>query len=137
MTSTLIVNLAYIGTILIKKGILIRGGITIGNLVHNEDGIVFGQGLIDAYMLESKAAKFPRIILSNKLIGQLNYPLLSKRERYPYHLYVERFHDGCAGFHQMIFYQVMKCSTFLTKETTVRDLDVIRKMIVGGLDSSF
>jgi len=137
MASTLIVNLAYIGTILIKKGILIRGGITTGNLVHNEDGIVFGQGLIDAYMLESKAAKFPRIILSNKLIGQLNYPLLSKRERYPYHLYVERFQDGCVGFHQMIFYQVMQSSSFLNKELTIKDLDIIRKIIVKGLDSSF
>src|SRR5690606_578561 len=44
MTSTLIVNLSYVGAMLLKKGILIRGGITLGNIIHRENGIVFGQG---------------------------------------------------------------------------------------------
>ncbi len=67
MASTLIVNLCFIGAKLIEKGVLFRGGLTIGNLIHNDNGTVFGQGLIEAYQLESNNAKFPRIILSDKL----------------------------------------------------------------------
>ena len=68
VASTLIVNLAYIGAILFEQGILFRGGLTIGNIIHDEHGTVFGQGLIDAYKLESNNSKYPRIILSDKLL---------------------------------------------------------------------
>ncbi len=137
MASTLIANLAFIGAVLFEKGILLRGGITIGNLIHNENGTVFGQGLIDAYQLESNNAKFPRIILSNKLIKELNYPLEFKRNRYPYHQYIERFNDGCTGFHQMIYFQVMESWPEMTDEKLKTSLGKIRKIIVQGLDTSF
>ncbi len=137
MASTLIVNLAYIGAILFEKGILFRGGLTIGNLIHNENGTVFGQGLIDAYQLESNNAKFPRIVLSDKLLKQLNYPLETKRNRYPYHQYLERFNDGCVGFHQMIYFQVIESWTEMTNEKLKISLGKIRKVIVNGLDTSF
>lgn len=137
MTSTLIVNLAYIGAILFEKGILFRGGITIGNLIHNEKGTVFGQGLIEAYQLETNSAKFPRIILSNKLIQKLNYPLETKRNRYPYHQYLERYEDGCVGFHQMIYFQVIESWTEMTNEKLKESLNIIRKVIIKGLDTSF
>lgn len=137
MISTLISNLAYIGAILLEKGILFRGGMTIGNLIHNEDGIVFGQGLVDAYKLESNNAKYPRIILSDKLINELNYPIDTKRNRYPYHQYIDRFQDGCVGFHQMIYYQVIQNSTQITQDKLIESLKQIRKVIVKGLDSTF
>ncbi len=137
MTSTLIVNLAYIGAVLFEKGILIRGGLTIGNLVHNDNGTVFGQGLIDAYQLESNYAKYPRIILSDKLLKKLNYPLETKRNRYPYHQYVERFNDGCVGFHQMKYYEVMQSWMEMTDDKLIISLKIIRKVIIGGLDISF
>lgn len=137
MTSTLIANLAYIGAILIEQGILFRGGLTIGDLIHNEFGTVFGQGLIDAYLLESKSAKYPRIILSDKLIKQLNYPLETKKDRYPYHQYINRFDDGCVGIHQMNYYQVVQNSTEITHEKLTDSLNKIRKVIISGLDLSF
>lgn len=137
MASTLIVNLAYIGAILFEKGILFRGGITIGKLIHNEKGTVFGQGLIEAYQLETNSAKFPRIILSNKLIQKLNYPLEAKRNRYPYHQYLERYEDGCVGFHQMIYFQVIESWREMTNEKLKESLNIIRKVIVKGLDTSF
>jgi hypothetical protein len=43
-------------------GFLVRGGITVGNVVH-DDEVVFGPGLNRAYELESTIAKFPRIVL--------------------------------------------------------------------------
>ena len=77
IASTLISNLCYVGSILIQSNILWRGGLTYGNLIHKENGIVLGQALIDAYLFESKYAKFPRIILSDKLIKALKYPYKS------------------------------------------------------------
>lgn len=44
------------------NGFLMRGGVTIGDLVH-EDEAVFGPGLNRAYYLESKIAMYPRIVL--------------------------------------------------------------------------
>lgn len=46
------------------RGILLRGGISIGKLIHENSGVLFGPGLIEAYQLESKEAKYPRIVVS-------------------------------------------------------------------------
>jgi len=137
MTSTLIINLAYIGAILIGKGILFRGGLTIGNLIHNENGTVFGQGLIDSYKLESNNAKYPRIILSDKLVKELNYPIEPKMNSYPYHQYIVRFDDGCVGFHQITYYQAIESWSEMTKEKLIESLGKVRKVIVAGLDTTF
>jgi hypothetical protein len=137
VTSTLVVNLAYIGALLIEKGILFRGGLTIGNIIHNDNGTVFGQALIDAYQLETKSAKYPRIVLSDKLIKELNYPIDTKRDRYPFHQYIDRFNDGCIGFHQMIYYQVIESWTEMTSEKMISSLTNVRKTIIDGLDNSF
>lgn len=137
MASTLIVNLAYIGTVLLEKGILFRGGLTIGNIIHIDNGTVFGQGLIDAFMLETRSAKYPRIVLSDMLLSELNYPLETKRNRYPYHQYLGRYDDGCVGFHQLIYYQVIESWTEMTPELLTESLSKVRKVIISGLDSSF
>ena len=47
----------------LSLGILIRGGATIGNLYHS-NGVVFGEALVEAYMIESKLAVYPRVVLS-------------------------------------------------------------------------
>jgi hypothetical protein len=44
------------------NGFLMRGGVTVGDLIH-EDEAVFGPGLNRAYYLESKIAMYPRIVL--------------------------------------------------------------------------
>jgi hypothetical protein len=137
MASTLIVNLAKMGAILFERGVLFRGGLTLGNIIHNQNGTVFGQGLIDAYILESKYAKYPRIIISDKLLKKLNYPVLEERERSVYHQYIERFEDGCVGFHQMIFFEVIQSWSNMIKGRLVSSLDTIRKVIIDGLDTSF
>jgi hypothetical protein len=134
--STLIAQLSSIGKILMLDGVLFRGGITVGNLIH-ENGVVMGQALIDAYELESNVAKYPRIVLSDKLLERLNYPLLSKRDRHPFHQYIARFEDGCVGFHQMIIYQVVQNSTVISQKELKSELLKIKQIIVNGLDMSF
>lgn len=135
--STLLANLAYVGSKFIMDGILIRGGITIGKIIHNETGIVFGQGLIDAYHLESRAAKYPRIILSDKLISKLNYPLETKRDRFPYHQYLKRFSDGCVGLHQLIYFEVLESWEKMSKRRLESSLKKAKKTIIDGLDGTF
>lgn len=137
ITSTLIANLSYIGAELMTAGILLRGGITVGKLIHLDNGIIMGQGLIDAYQLETNSAKFPRIVISNQLIEKLNYPIDTKKKRYPYHQYLNRFEDGCVGFHQMIYFQVLQSSSLLDKTKLKRELKKIRNTIINGLDDNF
>ena len=45
-----------------------RGGISYGDILH-DDNVVFGPGQVDAYKLEDKYAKYPRIIIPEVLLG--------------------------------------------------------------------
>ncbi len=56
---------------LIEAGVLIRGGISYGQ-VHCEGETVFGPAMIDAYSLESRFANYPRIVVSPMLLDQLH-----------------------------------------------------------------
>ena len=60
---------------LLQIGIFIRGGISIGEVAHDENN-VFGPAVVEAYKLESKFAIYPRIILSSHNIkkGLANSP---------------------------------------------------------------
>jgi len=135
--STLIANISYIGSYIIQKGILFRGAITIGNIIHQDNGIILGQGFIDAYNLESKLATFPRIVVSDKLIKELNYPLETKKNRYPYHQYLTRDKDGCIGFNQLKYFEVVQSWTEMKTDILKDALDKTRKVIIEGLDYSF
>jgi hypothetical protein len=46
---------------------LLRGAVTVGPLYH-KGGIIFGQGLVTAYEMESKKAINPRIIIDNNAL---------------------------------------------------------------------
>lgn len=52
---------------LITKKILCRGAMCYGKLLHN-DRFIFGPALVEAYLLESKAANYPRVILGRSII---------------------------------------------------------------------
>lgn len=59
-----LISLAEIQFELLKKGILIRGGITIGNISYNsQTNQLFGKAMNRAYELESKIANYPRIVI--------------------------------------------------------------------------
>jgi hypothetical protein len=48
---------------LIAEGFFVRGGLSLGSL-HVSDHVLFGPALVEAYDLESRAAVYPRIVLS-------------------------------------------------------------------------
>ena len=59
----------YLGRLMYKLWnefkILIRGAVTMGDLIHNEDGALFGPAMVAAYDLETNLANYPRIIFDD------------------------------------------------------------------------
>lgn len=55
-------------------GILVRGGIACGALIHDKVMVV-GPAMNEAYYLESKIAKYPRIIIAKELKEQIEVDL--------------------------------------------------------------
>lgn len=62
-------SLTYIQGELAAMGVLLRGGIAAG-LVHADQTGVFGPAFIDAYVVESQLALYPRIVLHPALIAE-------------------------------------------------------------------
>jgi len=60
-------NACTFSRLLIERGFLCRGAISVGELYHN-NGILFGQAFIDAYNAEKQRAIYPRIILDKEVI---------------------------------------------------------------------
>ena len=56
--------------LLFDEELLIRGGITIGELAKSY-GQIFGSGLVRAYELESKHAEHPRVLVGQCVIDEL------------------------------------------------------------------
>ncbi len=52
----------------LTENILLRGGVTIGKLIHTKT-ILMGTGMNQAYYLESQLAKYPRVIIDKELLG--------------------------------------------------------------------
>lgn len=72
-------ELMHIQSELIPEEILIRGGITLGDICVDENR-VFGPAMVRAYHLESKFAKFPRIVLDPTLIKEYKLNKLLRRD---------------------------------------------------------
>jgi hypothetical protein len=52
---------------LVERGFLLRGGLTVGDLMHTKKHVV-GPAMVAAYDLESKIAKYPRVVVDTKLL---------------------------------------------------------------------
>lgn len=62
-------------------GILpIRGGVTLGDLHHNEGEILFGEALGDAYNLERSQALYPRIVVNPHFLDPYKYLAIWEHE---------------------------------------------------------
>jgi hypothetical protein len=62
-----LMDLVFICNDLLNIGIPVRGGVTVGQLIHDERKC-FGPAMIEAYLMESKEAIYPRIIINQKVI---------------------------------------------------------------------
>jgi hypothetical protein len=63
--------LAGVAEMGLRIGLLIRGGLTFGQLYH-QGGVVFGKALVDASSIEKQAC-YPRVVVSEHVISKLNH----------------------------------------------------------------
>jgi hypothetical protein len=90
----ILVSMADLSTRLLHDGLLIRGAIAKGSL-HHKRSIMFGPAFLEAYGIESKIAKYPRIVLSREvhqdfkeMEGSLKFPQIRFAEDGPPFLHV-------------------------------------------------
>ncbi|NNJ32660.1 hypothetical protein [Lacrimispora defluvii] len=63
----IMLDIVYLQNTLLNEGILTRGGISIGDIIH-KGNIVFGPAMIQAYTYESTCAKYPRVYVGGEVI---------------------------------------------------------------------
>lgn len=74
---------------------LLRGGLTVGKLVHSASGgPLFGPALVEAHKLESRAAIYPRIIVDQKIIDLWDVGRIRTEETHYLAAVVGRDFDG-------------------------------------------
>lgn len=54
----------------LRIGVLIRGGFSFGQLYH-QNGVVFGEAMVEAYCLEHTKADAPRVLVSDRILERL------------------------------------------------------------------
>lgn len=64
----LLSDIAFAVIELVIEGYLVRGAVTMGDLIHTKRFLV-GPAMVKAYELESKVAKAPRVLIDQKLIS--------------------------------------------------------------------
>lgn len=70
-----------------QMGMMVRGGVAVGKLVHTKSGALFGPAMNEAYELESKFAIYPRVIFSEnaenniRAVGGVNSSILKPLQR--------------------------------------------------------
>jgi hypothetical protein len=98
----------------LQSGFLCRGAVTKGALYH-DDRIVFGEALIRAHKLESRIAKFPRILLEDAVAADAYSAAEADRNLAAianHHLYWSE--DGLCDIN--VFSRISAVRTFLSHE---------------------
>lgn len=73
-----IVDIQHCIVELAKLGVLVRGAITEGDLIHNKN-LLFGPALVEAYELEKRVSKYPRIILKSDVVDNFDKSKVSAK----------------------------------------------------------
>lgn len=98
---------AFIQAIALRQGIFLRGAITHGDFFISNT-FVYGQALVDAYKMESERAKYPRIIIDERMFGDVRYP--AEDQRIAYGKFLRRDFDGEYFLNFARFYILPKSS---------------------------
>ncbi len=64
-----------------ELGMMLRGGVTLGQVIHEGGGVLFGPAMNEAYGIESQLASNPRVVISENAYNHLrkfdeNHPIL-------------------------------------------------------------
>jgi hypothetical protein len=88
-----IADAAFIGQLILRPGYLPRGAITLGSLVH-DDAVVFGEGLVRAYGLETRVVDTPRIVITDEVLRLVHNDLAQEQPSDSVDLYVRDLGTG-------------------------------------------
>lgn len=70
----LLYDCAVLQKMFLAEGILVRGGISFGKHYSNEK-VIYSEALVNSYHLESKKAKYPRVLIDKNILDIfLNHP---------------------------------------------------------------
>lgn len=130
-----VLDMLHLQMDLLSKGILLRGGITVGNLYHR-DNIVFGPAMIEAYKMESECAKYPRIIVDENIYerAKKNCPEQNTEEmeiEYIDELLYKDVDDG-----RLFINYIGNVSEFDCADDHSIYLSQVRELIIDGLKKS-
>lgn len=122
-----------------KYGFLIRGAITVGELIHEKD-CVFGPAMNRAYELESNFSKFPRIIIDPDLFNFIKYNHAEHHTEKEELEYINKFlkEDDADGFHFIDYFSfdAVADSMGLEEEGYAIHLCALYEKIKAGIRSS-
>ena len=107
------------------SGFLLRGGVTIGQIIHDQE-CVFGPALNRAYELEKHCAKYPRIVLDRKAADELgnlgDLPVLEDGV-----LFLDPFRTGFVhhmqNHHEVLDRQLVTEAGLPLNKRSIRDYD--------------
>lgn len=97
-------------------GMMVRGGISVGKLVHEEIGALFGPAMNEAYALESKSAIYPRVVISKEASALLASTLESDPILKP----IKKSFDGHDVFDLISVFMWPQCKEFERHEVNAR-----------------
>jgi hypothetical protein len=130
-----VLNVVYLQVSLIDEGILVRGGITFGDIVKSW-GLLYGPGLIRAYELEREAS-VPRVLVDTRLLTKdLRTNSLLRNPDHDYKTemkYIRRLIRRDTDGKYFVDYLRAIASEFDPPETYLQFLEFHRKHIVQGL----
>lgn len=117
-----------------ENPILLRGGISIGSLYYEND-IIYGQGLTEAYLLESKLAKYPRIVFTGNTLekGRQNAKYMFSYIDDPFG---EFSIDDDDLFYVEYLSEIQGTTLEKTKEYFDRIFNLCKKMLNSAIDSN-
>lgn len=87
-----------------SSGFLVRGGVSSGKLIHEENGVLMGPALINAYNLESKLAIYGRIILDDSAVQLLEVAETKLKLKFSQR---DSYNISYDGFHEITFSSII------------------------------
>ncbi|MCR4378860.1 MAG: hypothetical protein NUV50_12300 [Rhodospirillales bacterium] len=132
--ASLLMNVNAICRHFLTRGFLVRGGIVLGELFHDENN-VFGPALIEAHRMESQIAIYPRIILERRLAEAWGQGQEYHSQDGVHLGYVKTWRksdDGWSYFDCLQSFNAL--SPFPSPENLVQDfIERISPMVIAGL----
>ncbi|MCQ3828518.1 hypothetical protein HXX02_03595 [Microbulbifer elongatus] len=108
-----------------EYNLLLRGGISMGKLYHEQAGPLFGPAMVDAYEIESKLAIYPRILLEKNTFRGVKS---TERNTYMLPLFSEKNGEG--------YITLASAYQYLATSSTMATIPNFLDQLINGYTSS-